>query len=101
MLYILLFIIIKIGRSEPIPYIYIYLYFKRKTSNIFNENKFSLKYKKKSVFVYLNSVFCRGQSFEVFFYAIQPISIQQHRSRYKHVLVIYTQWTDLLINNKE
>lgn len=31
-IYILLFIIIKIGRSEPIPYIYIYiyLYFKRK-----------------------------------------------------------------------
>lgn len=46
-IYILLFIIIKIGRSEPIPYIYIYLYFKRKTSIIFNENKFSLKYKKK------------------------------------------------------
>lgn len=47
-IYILLFIIIKIGRSEPILYLlYIYLYFKRKTSNIFNENKFSLKYKKK------------------------------------------------------
>lgn len=43
-IYILLFIIIKIGRSEPILYLlYIYLCFKRKTSNIFNENKFSLK----------------------------------------------------------
>lgn len=72
----------KIGRSEPIPCVHIYPY------DSFLKKKSIHWCKKKS---------CVGLShlslFEFFFVVAQPISIEQHRSRYKHVLVIYTQST--------
>lgn len=73
----------KIGRSEPIPCVHIYPY----DSFLKKKKAFSGVKKKLCWFISLRTILCGV------FDVAQPISIEQHRSRYKHVLVIYTQST--------
>lgn len=81
----------KIGRSEPNPCVHIYPYdsFLKKKSILWCKKKSCVGLSHLSLFEFF---FVEDNPLRCFDVA-QPISIEQHRSRYKHVLVIYTQST--------